>query len=173
MCLAADAWFMAVIVPGRQTADLDGEAVLFLIGMRVNRLAAVGQWWPVARAMGGMLRELAATPDSGLLAARSWWWGRNIAFQQYWESTDKLIAYANDPGRRHRPAWTDFFRRVGLDEGGAVGIWHETIRLAPGSVECIYGNMPRFGIGEAVGIVPAIGHRRTAAERLANVPRDD
>lgn len=59
------------------------------------------------------------------------------------------------------------FQPEELGEGAAVGLWNETIRLAPGAVETIYNNMPRFGLGEAVGIVPATGKRETAAKRLA------
>jgi hypothetical protein len=45
--------------------------VVFLIGFRVNSLRALRQWIPVAKAMGPMLRELMADPDSGLLAFRT------------------------------------------------------------------------------------------------------
>lgn len=158
---------MTDIIWGRHTADLGPETVLFLIGMRVNRLAAVGQWLPVARSMGGMLAEVGRDRNSGFLGARTWWSGRNILVQQYWRSTEDLLAYAHDSSRQHRPAWTAFFKTVGVGEGAAVGIWHETIRLAPGSVETIYGNMPQFGLGLAVGLVPAMGKRETAAKRLA------
>jgi hypothetical protein len=93
--------------------------------------------------------------------------------QQYWRSTDDLVRYANDSARLHRPAWTAFFRSVGVGEGAAVGIWHETILLEPGKVETIYANMPPFGLGEAVGVVPATGKRETAAKRLEHVPISD
>ncbi len=158
---------MADIIWGRHTANLGPEAVLFLIGMRVNRLFAIGKWLPVANSMGRMLAEVGRDSNSGFLGARTWWSGRNILVQQYWRSTDDLIAYAHDSTRQHRPAWTAFFKMVGTGEGAAVGIWHETIRLAPGSVETIYGNMPHLGLGQAVGLVPATGNRESAAKRLA------
>jgi hypothetical protein len=157
---------MNEIAYGRLSANLEAPCILFLIGMRVNRLTAVATWLPIGRSMGAMIRELAVSPESGLLSVQGWWWGRNTAVQQYWRSTDHLIAYANDSERLHRPAWTDFYRKVGVDSGAAVGIWHETVVLEPGRVECIYGNMPPFGLGAAVGTLPATGHRKTAAGRL-------
>lgn len=152
---------------GRHTVALESPCVLFLIGMRVNRWRAVGEWLPVARAMGPMIAEVAADPNSGFLHAETWIGWRRILVQQYWRSTDDLIRYANDSERLHRPAWTAFFRNVGIADGASVGIFHETVELVPGKVECVYGNMPRFGLGQAIGTVPATGRRQTAAERLA------
>jgi hypothetical protein len=158
---------MAQIHYGRHTADLAEPRVLFLIGMRVNRLRSVGAWVPVAKSMGRMIAEIAADPSSGFLTARTWFGWRNVLVQQYWRTTDDLIRYASDAARQHRPAWTDFYRRIGVADGAVVGIWHETIVLEPGKVETIYGSMPAFGLGEAVGIVPATGRRESATKRLA------
>ena len=36
---------------GRHTADIQGDFVVFLIGMRFNRLLKVHKWWPVFAAM--------------------------------------------------------------------------------------------------------------------------
>jgi len=49
---------MVKVIPGRYTARMEGDFVVFLIGMRVNRLWAVHKWLPVFLAMGPMLREL-------------------------------------------------------------------------------------------------------------------
>ena len=46
---------MPTIQPGRLTAQTSTPLVVFLIGMRINRFRAVGEWLPVARAMGPML----------------------------------------------------------------------------------------------------------------------
>lgn len=40
------------VVSGRMTADIDGEFVVFLIGMRINKPWKVHKWWPVFVAMG-------------------------------------------------------------------------------------------------------------------------
>jgi hypothetical protein len=158
---------MAEILYGRHSADVSGPCVLFLIGMRINRLRDFKGWIPVAKAMRPMIEEVARDPDTGFISARTWVGWRNIMVQQYWRSTDDLIRYASAPDRLHRPAWTDFFRRVGIADGASVGIWHETVVVEPGKVETVYGNMPLFGLGEAVGIVPATGKRESAAKRLA------
>lgn len=160
---------MADINWGRHTVHLEVPCVLFLIGMRVNRWRAFGQWLPVARAMGPMIAEAAADRTSGFLHAETWIRWRTILVQQYWRSTDDLIRYANDANQLHRPAWTEFYRHVGIAEGASVGIFHETITIAPGRFECIYGNMPSMGLGAALGTVPASGKRQTAAGRLAEV----
>ncbi len=58
---------MAEIFAERYTARVDKPVVLFLIGMRFNKLLAVHKWLPVAIAMPRMLAELAKRPEAGLL----------------------------------------------------------------------------------------------------------
>lgn len=152
------------VIPGRQTASYEGDLVVFLIGMRVNSLRALRQWIPVTKAMGPMLRELMADPDSGLLGFRTFPGLREVTLIQYWESTEKLQAFANDAQRTHRPAWTEFYRRSYQDN--AVGIWHETYVVPAGGSESIYANMPLLGLGKVSGVVAANTRGRTAAERL-------
>jgi hypothetical protein len=50
----------------------------------------------------------------------------------------------------------------------SIGIWHETYLVEPGKHECIYGNMPAFGLGAATKIVPATGRLMQAKERFAS-----
>jgi Monooxygenase af470-like len=57
-----------------------------------------------------------------------------------------------------------FNQRVGED--GTVGIWHETYQVAAGQYECVYNNMPRFGLAIAGTHEPAIGHLREARSRM-------
>ncbi len=138
------------IIPGRQQAHPETSFALFLIGMRINRLAAVSRWWPVAAAMPRMQAELKARPDSGLLWVRNFLSGRVVLSVQYWQSQEKLFAYAHDREGRHFPAWAAFNRR--LKDNDAVGIWHETYLIAPDAAENIYSNMPAFGLGAAIGV---------------------
>ncbi len=154
------------MIEGRQTAAYDGDVVVFLIGMRVNRWRAWRQWLPVSRAMGPMLRELMADPDSGLLGFRAFPGLRSVTMIQYWESTEKLQAFANDAQRTHRPAWTEFFKHA--YRGNNVGIWHETYVVPAGHTETIYANMPLLGLGKVSGVVPVSRRGATAAERLAH-----
>ncbi|MEU0602579.1 DUF4188 domain-containing protein [Streptomyces sp. NPDC006393] len=156
----------AKVIEGRMTAAGEGEVVVFLIGMRINRFAAVRSWWPVARAMGPMIAELTRDEDSGLLGCTSLLGGpREFYLVQYWESKEKLLAYAVAPDHRHHPAWAAFNRR--LREGkGKVGFWHETYVVPAGSHESIYMNMPEYGLGRATGVVPVGRRGNRAADRL-------
>ena len=146
------------------TARVDGDLVVFLIGMRLNRLWRPDRWWPVASAMPRMVRELARAPDSGFLHGEMWF-GRTTLMTQYWRSLDHLMAYARNKESEHLPAWRDFNRRIGTD--GSVGIWHETYLIAPGRYENVYVNMPPFGLGRAGQLVEAQGPLATAAGRMA------
>ena len=155
---------MGDVVEGRQTAAYDGEVVVFLIGMRINSLVKVREWLPVVRAMGPMLRELSKDKDGGLLGFRTLPTWRGVTMIQYWESVEKLQAFAGDTGRTHRPAWVEFFRNS--YKGGAVGIWHETYVVPAGHTETIYGNMPLLGLGAVRGVEPVGKRGESAAERL-------
>ena len=48
-------------------ARMEGEFVVFLIGLRVNKPWKVYKWLPVLRAMPRMLKELESHPESGFL----------------------------------------------------------------------------------------------------------
>ncbi|MCB9537496.1 MAG: DUF4188 domain-containing protein [Myxococcales bacterium] len=151
--------------PRRLTVDRDEGFVVFLIGARINKWWLVPIVWAVARAMGRMMRELQSDPDSGLMAFESYG-GRTTLAVQYWRSHDDLQRYAHDKGRQHVPAWRQWIRRWGL--GGAVGIWHETYVVEPGTYECVYHHMPAFGLGKVGPRVPAEGRLKTAAGRLGD-----
>ena len=148
----------------RMTGRMDGDFVVFLIGMRINRWWKIHRWLRVALAMPRMLRELTAHPELGFLGAEQWF-GRTTIMLSYWRSTEQLLAYAKSRSAAHLPAWRDFNRLVGTN--GDVGIWHETYRVRPGDYENVYGNMPPFGVGKVGELVEATGHREDAAGRLA------
>jgi hypothetical protein len=156
---------MSQVFAGRYTARLDGPAVLFLIGMRINKFFAFGKWLPVARAMPRMLAELDARPDAGMFWHRTYVSPPVILVQQYWDSFDKLLAYAHDKSAVHFPAWAAFNRAVGGN--GSVGIWHETYLIEPGKFETLYGNMPLFGLAAAGSHVKAEGRLAAAKDRLS------
>jgi len=153
------------IFAARYTARVEQPIVLFLIGMRLNNLLAVGKWLPVVRAMPRMLAELSKKPENGLLFYRSYFSGRIVLVQEYWESFDKLLAYAHDRAGQHFPAWAAFNRTIGSD--GSVGIWHETYLVEPVNSECVYVNMPRFGLAAAAAHVKAEGRLAAAKDRMA------
>ncbi len=145
-------------------AGASDEFVVFLIGMRINKPLRVMKWLPVVRAMAAMLRELHGNPALGLRHVESWF-GRTTVMVQYWESFEALERYATGKGFEHLPAWAAFNKAVGSN--GDVGIWHETYRVRPGDFECVYNNMPRFGLARAWSAVPANGPLARAAGRMA------
>jgi hypothetical protein len=155
---------MAEIFNGRYTARTDKPLVLFLIGMRLNKLWAAHKWLPVFTAMPRMLAELDRKPEAGLLSHRVYHSWRIFLVQQYWDSFDKLMAYAHDTSAQHFPAWVAFNRAVGRD--GTVGIWHETYLVEPGKYETIYANMPLFGLAAASTHVRAEGGLSAARDRM-------
>ena len=152
------------IFRGRYTAQIEGPFVVFLIGMRANKLMRFGKWLPVARAMRPMVEQLLAQRDLGLLHAESFFYWRGAALIQYWRSFDQLERFARNPSLSHLDAWKRFNRAVGAD--GSVGIWHESYLVESGQYECVYGNMPRMGLAAAGQHLPAIGAKETARRRL-------
>jgi len=147
----------------RMTAQMDGDFVVFLIGMRINKPLLLHKLMPVFLAMPKMLRELYTKPELGLLH-HEMWFSRTIILVQYWRSIEQLMDYAKNKDAAHLPAWQAFNKAVGTD--GTVGIWHETYKAGPCSYENVYANMPAFGLGKAGTLVQARGHLKSAAERL-------
>ena len=155
---------MAQITPGRFTAKMDEPFVVFIIGMRINKLFAVRKWVPTVWAMGPMLQELYRHPEKGFLGAELFLYWRGPAILQYWRSFEDLEKFARNPDDPHMPAWQRFNRSVGKD--GSVGIFHETYIVERANYEAIYSNMPPFGLAKATERVPAVGGRETARRRL-------
>ena len=133
---------MSEIIKQKITAQIEGEPVVFLTGMRINKWWKLHLWLPVLAAAIGMQRSLDRKREHGLLGQDAWL-GRNLIIVQYWRSYDALERWARDKRERHLPAWLAFVRRIGLS--GDVGIWHETYRITPdnyplhivGSVRCV------------------------------------
>lgn len=161
---------MTEIFTKPMTGDLGGDFVVFLIGMRFNRPWKIHKWLLVVRSMRKMLQELSTQPDSGFLG-REAWYGRTIITVQYWRSFEQLEHYAKNKSAQHLPAWAAFNRQIGSN--GDVGIWHETFLVPAGAYECVYNNMPRFGLAKAAEHVPATGKRETASGRIGLTDGDD
>ena len=83
---------------------------------------------------------------------------------QYWRSFEDLEKFARRPSDPHLQVWKDYNQRIGSD--GSVGIWHETYLVNNGKFECVYGNMPLFGLAAATRHVAAVGNRETARLRI-------
>jgi Domain of unknown function (DUF4188) len=155
---------MAATINARRTGRIEGEFVVFVIGMRINRWWKVLQWLRVALAMPRMQRELNQHPELGFLGAESWF-GRTTVMVSYWRSMDLLLAYAKSRTAQHLPAWRAFNKAVGTN--GDVGIWHETYKSRPGDYESVYVNMPLFGLAKAGATLEADGTYASASSRLA------
>lgn len=146
------------------TAEIDGDFVVFLTGMRLNRWWKVWKWLPLFIAMPRMNRELARNPELGMLHYRYHAGIRSMMVIQYWSSVEKMLAYATDKSRAHLPAWRWMNKAVGLN--GDIGTWHETYMIRKAEYECLYVNMPQFGLAKAARHTKARGSRRTAKGRL-------
>lgn len=151
---------MAVVIPERLTVEIEGDFVVFVIGVRINKPWKLAKWLPVVLAMPRMLKELAARPETGFLGAVS----AGLLTVQYWRSFEALEAYARDQAGAHWPAWGAFNKRM-RGARGDVGIWHETYFVPAGGYEAIYSGMPRHGLGAAGTLLPAAGRRETARGR--------
>jgi hypothetical protein len=156
---------MTQIYSGRYTAAAKEPFVVFLIGMRINAWWRFDKWLPVASAMSPMLQTLLTHPEKGFLHGEFFWNLSGPVTIQYWRSFEDLERFARSPSEPHLAAWKAFNQAVGAD--GSVGIWHETYRVDPADYECVYGNMPVFGLGAALQHVPAVGRRESARQRLS------
>lgn len=140
----------------------EGELVVFLIGMTINKPWRPDQWLPTLVAMRPMLQELSKEPDLGLLGFQTTIGSRGPTLIQYWSSLEKLYAYATRTDAEHRPAWAKFNRRAAKARG-AVGVWHETYLV--GKSESVYVEAPRMGLAKATNHV--LVTRNSARDRIA------
>lgn len=156
---------MAQIFPGRYSADIDGDFVVFMIGMRINRPLKVRKWWPVFTAMRPMLKVHEDKPELGVLDTRlALISPREPLIIQIWRSFDELEHFARED-MLHTEPWKSYFKNVGAASGD-VGIWHETFKVRAGEYEAVYGNMPRFGLANA-GEHRGLGSASRARERIS------
>lgn len=151
------------IYSGRYTAENADNVVVFIIGMRINKPLAIHKWLPVSLAMPGMVKELYSNKDKlGFLSMESFFGLRTTVMIQYWRSTDDLLTYARNG--LHLEAWKRFNDKVG--NNNAVGVYHETYEIKRGDYECIYVNMPQYGLGKALKHIPITPELHSARHRL-------
>jgi hypothetical protein len=159
---------MSSVIRKRVTGHIEGDFVVFLIGMRVNRWYKPHRWLPVMLSMRQMVRELEAGVPEGFLGHVPG--GARVSIQ-YWRSFEHLEAYARDRDLSHWPAWIQFNKRIGHSRGD-VGIWHETYRVQAGAYECVYSGMPEMGLARAGRMVDALGALETARGRMEGEAAD-
>jgi hypothetical protein len=154
---------MAEVHQGRFTADVEGDFVVFLIGMRVNNLLNVRGWGPVAAAMPKMLKMIDRHPELGCLGYHQWV-GRTTMMLQYWRDFESLDRFARDESLPHLEPWRRFNKA--LRHASGVGVWHETYQVRADDYEVIYTNMPAFGLAKATTHVPLAKRGQSAAARI-------
>ncbi|MFH9607521.1 DUF4188 domain-containing protein [Streptomyces sp. NPDC017448] len=155
-------------IPGRTTAGAEGDVVVLLIGMRINHFRGVHHWLPALGAMLRMLRELGSNKERGLLGHTLLTGSpRTYCVVQYWESKEKLYAYAAAPDMFHRKVWA-IVNRKEKESRQHVGLWHETYVVPEGGYESIYADMPAHGLAAATGVLPLTARGRRGADRLAH-----
>jgi hypothetical protein len=155
------------VFAGRYTAQMEDSFIVFLIGMRVNRVWDFKKWLATARAMPPMMQELYAhAEEKGFLGGEAFFRFGPLTTMMvsYWRSFEDLERFARSKDDPHLPAWKEFYRNIGSD--GSVGIYHETYVIPAGHHESIYGNMPLFGLAAATAHVPVTGHKHLARKRL-------
>jgi len=155
---------MAKTINQRMTVNIHGDFVVFIIGMRINRFWKFHKWIPVASVMPKMMKELSDKPESGFLGFQMFG-GIPPVMVQYWRSFEHLEAYAKDRNGLHYPAWKAFNSKI--KSNGDVGIWHETYKVNAGNYECVYNNMPKYGLGKIGEMIPATGRKENAADRIS------
>lgn len=88
------------IIDTRMAARIEGDLVLFLIGMRINKPWKLSKWLPVFLAMPKMLKELEKSDraETGFLGHNGLSLGTIV---QYWRSFDDLERYARSQEGMH------------------------------------------------------------------------
>jgi len=154
---------MAKFIEGRYTAQMDGSFVVFVIGVRIHQLWKLHRWIPIIVSMQKMIIELYGNKNLGFLDMKFFISWRGVTLLQYWRSFDHLERYARQ-APLHLKAWKDFNQKVAGT--GAVGFYHESYVVHADEYECMYVNMPKYGLARAGEHIPATGKRETARGRM-------
>jgi hypothetical protein len=166
----------AALFNGRYTAQIEGDFVVFLIGARINSWRKLTKLAWIGQANAAMYRTLEANPDYGYLGGEGFSrnWFRESINITYWRSYEHLERFARSKDDPHLEAWRRFNKEIASD--GSFGIWHETYQVKAGGYECVYGNMPVFGLARAATHLPMTAHKQTSRGRLtgneAPIPAD-
>ena len=90
---------------------------------------------------------------------------------QYCRDFESLDRFATDTELPHLEPWRRFNRAI--RNSGDVGIWHETYQVRAGDYECVYGNMPVFGLAAASRHLPVATKAQAAAARIGVSSTDE
>jgi hypothetical protein len=149
------------------TVQTDQPFVVFLVGMRINRLRSFKKWRLVTSYFPRMISALEEHPETGFLGKEQFFrlFPITTLALTYWRTMDDLERFATGRGSIHVKGWQDFNKQIGTD--GSVGVWHETYVMEPGKHESLYVNMPLFGMSKAVpGVTDAVGNLHSQHGRM-------
>ncbi|KAI8921377.1 hypothetical protein DFJ77DRAFT_449602 [Powellomyces hirtus] len=165
------------LVKGRTMGVIEGDFVVFMIGNRINEESAwvSGSAEQSGAAMDAMQNELKANPDLGCLHTEYFVStdpsGAHYMAVQYWRSLDQLHAYSRGRMFKHLEP---MMKNIAMQRTSSeVGIYHETYMVRAGEYECVYGNMPPFGLGIAGRLERVGGKRTTMKQRLGKLEQPD
>lgn len=155
---------MSPVILGPFTAKVEPPFVVFLIGIRVNRILAAHKWLPVSLAMNPMLQSLFTHPEKGFLGGEFFLSWRGVMVAPHCRSFEDLERFARAPSDPHLGPGRRYNQAVGSD--GSVGVWHDIYLVQPGGYEAVYVNTPVYGLAKSTQHVPAHGRRETARRRF-------
>jgi Domain of unknown function (DUF4188) len=156
---------------GRYTAEPEGEFVVFLIGMRINKPHKVRQWLRVLTAMRPMIAELREHPERGLLHAQFAF----IGAARRWSSTG---------GASRRSSGSPAIPTISTCPPGSAGTsWSgppatsasgtRPTGCARRSARRSTGTCPRFGLAAAFGHQPVGSTGQSAGKRIGVRAEDE
>jgi hypothetical protein len=147
--------------PKRLAAEMDGEFVVYINGMRLNKLRAIHKYLIAGRKLAAMFDRLEADPDSGFLGYEPAIRGlRSDAAIQYWRSLEDLRTFAQNSDDLHMPAWKWVNESI---RKGEIGFWAELYVIDDENYETFYRDVPPIGLGQIADLVPMEGHQRLLA----------
>ncbi|MBO3749422.1 DUF4188 domain-containing protein [Streptosporangiaceae bacterium NEAU-GS5] len=152
------------LTPGRFIALTDEPFVVFIVGMRINRLWHLRKWTFGVLAFIKQYKLLLKHPEKGFMGGQHIIYPRGMGMIMYWKSYDDLDKWARDPSEPHLETWKRYNQLV--RGNGTFGVWHETYLIDPAKYEAIYSSMPSFALGTVFPLVPALGRKETARRRL-------
>lgn len=135
------------IFNGKYTSKPENTFVVFIFGMRINNFLYFWLWIPFFIRLLKMISRLKKYKESGMMNAHMFFSMGGLGVMQYWESFDKLEAFALDENDKHLPNIKKYQRLIG--KSGIVGIWHETFIVENDKFETFYYNMPKWGLAKA------------------------
>ena len=98
---------MKPIITDRMATEIEGDFVVYINGMGLNKLRAVHKWVIAGRKLAKMFDRLEADPNSGFLGYQPAFMGLcSGAAIQYWRSLEDILRFARDPDDLHVPAWS-------------------------------------------------------------------